>query len=296
MANPRLPGIAEAEQAILYDKLNEYNRGRASFKEAGVYLVVLPRPGHDCYSAWIYSPLPEKQSILFIHDLSPDVNEALRMASTLFFFSKRCLLIVEYNEKRMRGNGEDIIAFGKYHGHYLHEILKIDPAYLSWIAYKYTPRIPKQERFVKMAQVYHSVHLDLLQRKIQQKQKASRFLGEVGEKLENLTLKVVRVRLEDDPYKTRVVGTTVQFYVRQILTLVDSAGNQAVAKLSSKNPSQESCSLSAFDHEYKAGEIVHLASARVARVYESNGSKYTRLSHLKVLPSRKGFLPEESLP
>ena len=28
MANPRLPGISENEQALLYAKLNEYNRGR----------------------------------------------------------------------------------------------------------------------------------------------------------------------------------------------------------------------------------------------------------------------------
>ena len=35
MANPRLPGISENEQALLYAKLNEYNRGRASFKEVG---------------------------------------------------------------------------------------------------------------------------------------------------------------------------------------------------------------------------------------------------------------------
>ena len=40
MANPRFPGISENEQALLYAKLNEYNRGRASFKEEGVYLVV----------------------------------------------------------------------------------------------------------------------------------------------------------------------------------------------------------------------------------------------------------------
>ena len=74
MANPRLPGISENEEALLYAKLNEYNRGRASFKEAGVYLVVLPRPGKPNYSLWLYSPLPEKQSILYIHDLSPDIN------------------------------------------------------------------------------------------------------------------------------------------------------------------------------------------------------------------------------
>ena len=48
---------------------------------------------------------------------------------------------------------------GKYRGHFLHEILKIDPAYLSWVAYKFTPKIPKQERFVKIAQAYHSIHL-----------------------------------------------------------------------------------------------------------------------------------------
>lgn len=144
MANPKLPGIPEAEQALLYAKLNEYNRGRMSYKEAGAYFVVLPRPGHPTYSVWVYSPSLEKNRLLFIHELSADINESLRMASTLFFFSRRCLLIVEYNEKRMQSNGDDIISFGRYHGHYLHEILKIDPAYLSWIAYKYTPRIPNR--------------------------------------------------------------------------------------------------------------------------------------------------------
>ena len=174
MANPRLPGISETEETLLYAKLNEYNRGRISFKEAGAYLIVLPRSGHSNYSLWVYSPEPEKQSILFIHDLSPDIYEALRMASTMFYFSKRCLLIVDYNLKRMQSNGDDLIPFGKYRGHYLHEILKVDPAYLSWIAYKYTPKIPKQERFVEIAKVYHSVHLDLMQRKARQKQEAGR--------------------------------------------------------------------------------------------------------------------------
>ena len=59
MANPRLPGISENEQALLYAKLNEYNRGRASFKEAGVYLVVTPRPGKPNYSLWLILPCPK---------------------------------------------------------------------------------------------------------------------------------------------------------------------------------------------------------------------------------------------
>ena len=257
MANPKLPGISESEQALLYAKLNEYNRGRSSFKEAGVYLVVLPRPGKPNYSLWLYSPLPEKQSILYIHDLSPDINESLRMASTLFYYSRRCLILVDYNEKRMQSNGDDLIFFGKYRGHFLHEILKIDPAYLSWIAYKFTPKIPKQERFVKIAQAYHSVHLDL-------------------------KLKVMRVRLEDDPYKTRINGTTPQFFVKQILTLNDASGNLVTMSIPSKTPSAISCTLSGIEHEYRPGEIIYVASARVSRLFESYGSKYTRLSNVKL--------------
>ena len=46
MANPRLPNITEAEQELLYEKLNIYNQGKVSYKEAGCYLVVLPREGH----------------------------------------------------------------------------------------------------------------------------------------------------------------------------------------------------------------------------------------------------------
>ena len=64
MANPRLPGIPESEQALLYAKLNEYNRGRTSFKEAGVYLVVCQDreiPITRCGSI----PLLEKQSSLY---------------------------------------------------------------------------------------------------------------------------------------------------------------------------------------------------------------------------------------
>ena len=63
MANPIIPGIPQTEQDLLYSKLNAYNQGRASYKEVGAYLVVLPRPEHLQYTLWIYSPLPGRQSI-----------------------------------------------------------------------------------------------------------------------------------------------------------------------------------------------------------------------------------------
>ena len=139
-----------------------------------------------------------KQEVDYIFDLNEDIHEALRIASTLCYYSLRPLLLVEYNAKRMQNRGDDIISFGKYHGHYLHEILRIDPGYLTWIAFKFTPRIPKQERFVQIAGIYHSVYIDILQRKARQPS-AGRFLGKEGEKVENLTLTVLNVRLEDDP-------------------------------------------------------------------------------------------------
>lgn len=144
MANPIIPGIPQTEQDLLYSKLNAYNQGRASYKEVGAYLIVLPRPEYLQYTLWIYSPLPGRQSIFYICDLSTDIHETLRMASTLCFYSPRSLLLVEYNAKRMQSKGDDIISIGKYHGHFLHEILRIDPAYLTWIAFNSSHASPSR--------------------------------------------------------------------------------------------------------------------------------------------------------
>lgn len=281
MSNPIIPAISEAEQDLLYKKLNEYNLGRASYKEAGAYLVVLPRPEYPRYSLWIYSPLPERQSIFYIQDLSEDINESLRVASSLCYYSPRCMLLVEYNAKRMQSRGDDIISIGKYHGHFLHEIFRIDPGYISWVAYKFTPRIPKQERFVQIAQIYHSVHLDIQKQQARQKYSTSRFLGKEGEKVADLTLKVLRVRLEDDPYKTIVKGNTPYFYVRQILTLEDSIGNLVTFRTSARTASRESCQLPGTEHAFQPGETVYIASARIARTYTSGNKQYTRLNYVK---------------
>lgn len=281
MANPIIPGIPQAEQDLLYNKLNVYNQGRASFKEAGAYLVVLPRPEYSQYSLWIYSPLPERHSIFYIHELSTDIHEALRIASTLCYYSPRCLLLVDYNTKRMQSNGDDIVSFGKYRGHFLHEVLRIDPAYLTWIAFKFTPRIPKQERFMQIAKIYHSVYIDMQQRYAKQRP-VGRFLGKEGEKIENLTLTITNVRLEDNPYKTHIKGTTPYFFVRQILKLKDRVGNMVTFCINSRTASRESCQIPATEHAFQIGETIHVISARIARNYTIGNKQYTRLTHVKL--------------
>lgn len=283
MANPILPGITPAEQEALYEKLNTYNRGRASYKEAGAYLVVLPREGHPQYSLWIYSPLPERRAIFYIRDLSADVWEAMRIASTLCYYSTRSMHIVEYNAKRMQSRGDDIVSFGKYHGHYLYEVWMVDPGYLTWIAFKFTPRTPKQERFALIARIYHSVYLDMQQRQSKQKN-SGRFLGNVGDKVENLSLTVLSVRTEDDPYKTQFVETTARFYVRQILKLKDASGNLVTLRINARTASRVSCQVPATEHAYQPGESIHIASARIARLYTIGNSRYTRLNYVKLSP------------
>lgn len=281
MANPTIPGISQAEQDLLYSKLNGYNRGRASFKEAGAYFVVLPYTAHPQYSLWIYSPLPERQSFFYIRNLSTDINESLRIASTLCFYSSRCMLLIEYNAKRMQGNGDDIISFGKYRGHFLHEILMVDPAYLSWIAFKFAPKIPKQVRFVQIAGIYHAAYLDMQKQQTRQ-QTAGRFLGKEGDKIENLSLTVLSVQLEDDPYKTQLRGITPYFYVRQVLKLKDVSGNFVTFRINAGTASRHSCKLPAIEHAYQAGETIQVSSARVARVFNAGNEKYTRLTYVKL--------------
>lgn len=66
MANPLIPGISATEQDLLYKKLSIYNQKKASFKEAGAYLVVLPRTDYPRYSLWVYSP-PARKAIHLLY-------------------------------------------------------------------------------------------------------------------------------------------------------------------------------------------------------------------------------------
>lgn len=281
MANPKLPDISEQEQRLLYEKLNTYNQSKVSYKEIGCYLVVLPREGHPTYSLWFYSPLLDKRSFLFIENLTSGIIASLRIITSKFWYSNRCIFITDYNEKRMSTHGDDLISFGKYRGHFLYEIFQIDPNYINWIACKFTPHIPKEERFVKMAQAYNLVLLDLMLRKKRPEHSTSQFLGKVGDKITHLTLKVIKVKLEDDPYKTHMDKHTPLFYVRQRLTAIDTNGNLVNITISSHNPSRVSEQLPASEYAYQPGEFIYIASARIAAVYESQHIRYTRLNYVK---------------
>lgn len=163
----------------------------------------------------------------------------------------------------------------------MHEILSIDPSYLGWLAYKFQSRIPKQERFVLIARIYYSVHLDAQRAKVRRKT-VGRFLGKEGDRVENLRLTVVHVRLEDNPYKTCVRGGTPFFYVRQVLRLTDTAGNRVSITFNARTASRYSCTLPATEHAYSPGDVIEIISARVARTYMAGNIPCTRLNYVKL--------------
>lgn len=257
-------------------------KGKPLIRRRDVTLWFLPREGHPDYSLWFYTPLLDRRCILFIEDLKPDIIQSLRIVTSELWYANRQILVTDYNEKRMSTHGDDLIAFGKYRGHFLYEILRIDPGYVNWIAFKYTPIIPKQERFVKMAQAYNCVYLDKMLKKKYQPRPTSRFLGKKGDKLSNLTLKITKVRVEDDPYRTCVIGTTPVFFVRQRLTAIDASGNLVNLTFASGNPSHASGQLPSLEHAYRPGEVLHISSACIAATVESYGIQYTRLNYVKI--------------
>lgn len=280
MARPIIPGLSTEQQTQLYEQLRRYNEGRDSYKVSGAYLIVLPYAGKSRCSLWFYSPEVEKNPILFVDDLLESVTESLRRASALCFHSVRKLFIVEYNEKRMATHGDDLIGFGKYRGHYLYEVLKIDPAYVNWIASKYTPRIPKQVRFTQMARAYMSAYVDFSRQK--PTRGASQYLGKKGERLKDLSLRITHIRLEDDPYRTCTAGGSTVFYVSQVLYAEDRTGNRVILSLPALYPSLMSGKLSAMERAFRVGEIIRIASARISQAFTYKGIKYTRLNYVKL--------------
>ena len=110
MANPLIPGISAAEQDLLYKKLSIYNQKKASFKEAGAYLVVLPRTDYPRYSLWVYSPLPERQSIFYIFDLNDEDLAAMHV------FAKRVALAIG-KAFPCRKVGEAVLGLEVPHAH-----------------------------------------------------------------------------------------------------------------------------------------------------------------------------------
>lgn len=270
-------GITKEIEKIIWEKLDSFNQGRSS--EKGRYYILLPNQKTLYYTLWFYNPASIYHSFIYLSNLELNaigsVNKALKAVSNSFL----TLSIIREIDSPL-DNGDDLITFGKYKGHHLQDIYTIDPKYILWIADKYQPHVKSEYRFKELAVTYSQVYLDLQTRR-RYKIPVSQYVGTLGEKLTDLHLTITRVRIEDDFYKTKVIDGIAYFYVDQLITAVDTAGNLFLFAFKATNRSLTSRTLPAGVRAYQPGEKVRISSAKILKHVELRNIKYTKLGYLK---------------
>lgn len=265
------------EQFVL-DKLNTFNEGRNTDK--GVYFILLPNKKTAYYTLWFYNPAAEFHPNIFLSTLDVNAINSVEkaMKTTANSFAR---LTVKMRLESISHNADDIVSFGKYRSYHLFEVAAIDPKYVTWIANKYEARVQSERRFKELAATYSWVYQDLNTSRMH-KVPVSRFIGTIDEKLNDLHLSVRRVKVEDNPYKTRSIRGTTHFYVDQKIVASDESGNLFFFTIRASDRSLESGKLSNADHAYQAGEIMHIRSAKVIKHYTSRNIRYTKLGYIKM--------------
>ncbi len=272
-----MSGMSGEIRNMILDKLNAFNRGKTSDK--GRYYILLPTPKSLYYTLWFFMPSAVYHPTIYLANLDlnviSSVNKAIKMLSNSFL-----PLYITTDIKDSPDNGDDIISFGKYRGYHLRDIYTIDPRYVVWIADKYEPRVKSEIRFKELAVAYSKIYIDLQTHK-KYKIPVSRFVGMPGEKLSDLRLTITKVRIEDDPFRTQIIRGTEYFYVDQLLTAADIAGNYFLARIKAKDRSLTTRTLPPSAHAFQVGEILALASAKVLKHIEYRTVKYTLICYIK---------------
>ena len=244
-----------------------------------MYFILLPNEKTAYYTLWFYNPAAEFHPNVFLSTLDVNainsVEKAMKTTANSFAW-----LTVKMRLESISHNADDIVSFGKYRSYHLFEVAAIDPKYVTWIANKYEARVQSERRFKELAATYSWVYQDLNTSRMH-KVPVSRFIGTIDEKLNDLHLSVRRVKVEDNPYKTRSVRGTTHFYVDQKIVASDESGNLFFFTIRASDRSLESGKLSNADHAYQAGEIMHIRSAKVIKHYTSRNIRYTKLGYIK---------------
>ena len=272
-------GITEEIRKVVIERLTTFNQGKNP--NEGRYYILLPQPHTVYYTLWFYNPEAIYHSFVCLSHLELNIigslNKAIRMIANSFL----PLGIIREIDSPI-GNGDDILTFGKYNGCHLQEVYTIDPRYVLWIANKYEPHVKSEFRFKELACTYSKAYLDLQTRK-KDKASHSHFVGQVGDKLENMNLMVRKVRIEDNAYKTKIVNGVGHFYVDQLITATDKAGNLFLFSIKAKDRSLMSGVLPPSAHAYQKGETIAIASAKILKHIEIYNIKYTKLGYIKFI-------------
>lgn len=259
-----------AEQ--VFQKLEHFNKGRR--EDTGYYAISVSTPYRSYYALWrVFSDI--SQPPLFIRTLAVTFNDAADRAIQLL---QNCNITLNVRDNSFfepyYGNSDDIVAIGKYAGKRLAEVFYVDPNYVLWLAHKFEPHTPRDKKLAELAKGFATVHYEMVIRK-QNLPGGSRFIGEAGEKLTDLNVVILGVRLQLDAYKSR------GYYVDQSVLVSDTDGNRYTFMIKAAAESSSPEILSCYTKKMNKGESLYIKSAKVLSHYESRGVKVTKIGYLK---------------
>lgn len=270
--NVTLYQITDIMAERVFQKIDNFNKGRR--EDVGYYAISVSTPYRSYYALWrVFSD--ETYPPLFIQTLAVTFDDA---ADRAFQYLQNCNILLKVKDNTFfepyYGMSDDIVSFGKYRGKRLAEVYYIDPNYVLWLAHKFEARNPRDKKLAVMAKGFATVHYDTVIRK-HRLPAGSRFIGEAGDKLTDLNLEVLGVRMQLDAYKKK------DYYVDQSVLAADADGNRYTFVIKAAAPSMSPDMLSCYSKKITPRDNLCIKSAKVLSHYESKGIKVTRIGYLK---------------
>lgn len=249
-----------------------FNAGRTS--EKGYYAISITTPYRRYYALW--RVFTDQRPPLFIRTLADTFVMAAGKAMDLL---KHCKVMLTWQDNDFFApyyeQTYDTLTFGKYRGKHISEVYYIDPGYVLWLANKFEPEKKKLLKLKETARSFAIIHAELTPPRRPVYRSSSRYVGEKGDRLKDLHLKVLYVKQQVDTYKP-------DFYIDQRVLAADTEGNRFTFTEKAGGRSLTPKALSCFSRTFSPGMEITL-SARVMGHYESQGVKYTRLGYVKYL-------------
>lgn len=263
--------ISVAEMQQIIEDVRAFNMGRHA--QSGYYAISVTTAFRHYYALW--RVFADGTAPLFIRTLTASFRTSVDQAMYLLRYNHVMLTWLDNSYfVPYYGSTADVVSFGKYRNKRLSEVYYIDPMYVLWLANKFEPEKKKLRQLVEIAKVFAQVHPELSPPRQARYPSPSQYVGQKGDKLENLSLKVLYVKYQVDTYKP-------DFYIDQRILAVDANGCRYSFTEKAGGRSQTPKALSCHSRSFMVGQNLVFRSAKVLAHYESHGVKYTRLGYVK---------------
>lgn len=253
------------------ERIGTFNRGRTC--DNGVYLISLATKYRPYYALW--RKFAQREVPVFVRTLGVVFDQSVDRAFALLQNCNVGLDIASGSDlEAFYAESDTVIPFGKYKGKHLSEISYIDPSYVYWLANKFVASSKKYDRLKELAGFLVIVHFEFTVHK-SRISSVSKFVRNVGDRLKDLELTVLNVRLQVDTYKP-------DFFVDQNVLAADRDGNRFTFLIKAAAGSLTPNALSCRSRKVNRYEVLRVKSAKVLAHYESHGVRYTRLGYVRI--------------